>query len=745
MAITIKGRATRKLFPKSTPKDDNGYKIYAFQPDNSDGLQLNDYGNISITGILPELILHEKEYEFEVEYESKGKYQSYKVVKMLSSMKPTSGNEAMVFMCEITSPTRAKNILSIYPNFVDMVMNDEKIDCKNIKGVGDKTLAPIIKKIKAQFVYYDLITEYKDYGLTITQIKKIYAAYGSVEEIRKRMAKNPYSCLCSVGGIGFKTADAKILANNEKFRKSPFRMSECILYCLGQNELNGNTYVLCDDLYSQCKELTPECMEYFYRALENSERIFYHEDRMRVAKMSTYQCEREVAELLMNLAKTKTVWKDCNGVPLKSDSVDEKFKRVGDIELTDDQCKTIPALIENNVVCLCGYAGTGKSSSMNAVINWIEDNCKSYILVAPTGRAASVLSGYTDRPASTIHRALGAKGEHHFDYNQDNKLIVDIVIVDETSMADVFLMNALLRALPEWCKILFVADAAQIPSVGAGNVIQDIIRSKQFPVIMLDKVFRYGEGGLSYVATETRKGENFLSKEAKQVFGVNEDYIFEDVEDADCVNLAVKKYVQLINEGASVNDIVIISCYNKGQYGTFLINNTIQDIINPAKAKYDGRVGHTKDNTNIMFNVDDRVMMTKNNYHMEAAYEENEEYEVFNGDFGIVKDINEYGDLICDFASDLVRFTKQDVADLLLGYSVSCHKMQGDNRKYVILVTPKSHSFMLNRNLLYVALTRAKFKLYHYGNRETVRKCLFKSENLSRKTFLEELLRAYEK
>ena len=397
------------------------------------------------------------------------------------------------------------------------------------------------------------------------------------------------------------------------------------------------------------------------------------------------------------------------------------------------------------MVCLCGYAGTGKSSSMNAVINWIEDNYKSYILVAPTGRAASVLSGYTDRPASTIHRALGAKGEHHFDYNQDNKLIVDIVIVDETSMADVFLMNALLRALPEWCKILFVADAAQIPSVGAGNVIQDIIRSKQFPVIMLDKVFRYGEGGLSYVATETRKGENFLSKEAKQVFGVNEDYIFEDVEDADCVNLAVKKYVQLINEGASVNDIAIISCYNKGQYGTFLINNTIQDIINPAKAKYDGRVGHTKDNTNIMFNVDDRVMMTKNNYHMEAAYEENEEYEVFNGDFGIVKDINEYGDLICDFASDLVRFTKQDVADLLLGYSVSCHKMQGDNRKYVILVTPKSHSFMLNRNLLYVALTRAKFKLYHYGNRETVRKCLFKSENLSRKTFLEELLRAYEK
>lgn len=739
MAIIIKGRATKKLFPKSTPKDDNGYKIYAFAPNETKGLYLNDYGNISITGILPELILHEKEYEFEVEYESKGKYQSYKVTKMLSSMKPSTGNEAMVFLSEITSPTRAKNILAVYPKFVDMVMNDDKISSHKINGVGDKTLTSLIKKVKSQFIYYDLITEYKDYGLTIAQIKKIYASYNSVEEIREKMAKNPYGCLCSVAGIGFKTADAKILANNERFRNSPYRMSECILYCLGQNEINGHTYILADDLYSECKELTPECMEYFYRALENSVRIFYHEDRMRVAKMSTYQCEREIAEMLINMRNTKTVWKDCNGVPLNPNNIDEKYKEVNGFKLTEDQCKTIPALIENNIVVLAGYAGAGKSASCQAAINWLEDNCKSYLLVAPTGRAASVLSGYTDRPASTIHRALGAKGEYHFEYNQENKLIVDVVIVDETSMVDVFLMTALLRALPEWCKILFIADAAQIPSVGAGNVIQDIIRSRKFPVIMLDKIFRYGEGGLSYVATKTRKGESFLSTDKVQVFGTNEDYVFEDVDDEDCVNMAVKKYIKLINDGESVNDIVIISCYNKGKYGTFLVNNTIQDIINPKKNQYDGRVGHTKDNVNIMFNIDDRVMMTKNNYHMEMEYED-EECEVFNGDFGTVKQITDEGDLICEFA-DMVRFSRQDVSDLLLGYSVSCHKMQGDNRKHVILVTPKSHAYMLNRNLLYVALTRSKHKLYHYGNRETINKCLKKSENLSRKTFLEQLLK----
>lgn len=709
-------------------------------------MSLNEYGNISIKGILPELILYEKEYEFEVEFESKGKYQSYNVTKILSSIKPAEGNEAMVFLCEITTPTRAQNILAVYPDFVDRVVNDKPISSKNIKGVGDKTLASLMKKIKMQFVYYDLIVEYKEFNLTMGQIRKLYTAYKSVEEIRIKMARNPYACLCSVAGIGFKTADAKILNKNEQFRKSPFRMSECILYCLSQNEVNGNTYMMVDDLYNECKELTPECMEYFYRALENSERIFFHEDRQRAAKMGTYICEKEVAGLLMSLqSKTypsgtaKKHWLDCDGEPLRSNNVSEKYKRIGDIVLTDNQCKTIPMLIDNNIVILAGYAGAGKSASCKVVIDWLEDNCKSYILLAPTGRAASVLSGYTERPAMTIHRALGAKGDNYFEHNEDNKMLVDIVIVDESTMADVFLFRALLRALPDWAKILFVCDPAQIPSVGAGNVIQDMIRSNQFPIVMLDKVFRYGEGGLSYVATETRKGENFLSKDDYQVFGSNEDYIFEESEE---LSDAIKKYMQLINDGVSVNDIVIVSCYNKGNFGTYTINNMIQSIINPCKAKNDGKTGHTRDNINIMFNVGDRVMMTKNNYHVDLAYEE-DECTLYNGDFGIVKEITDDNELICEFNENIVRLTKHDVADLLLGYSVSCHKMQGDNRSYIILVTPKAHSYMLNRNLLYVALTRAKSKLYHYGNRETVRKSLFKSENLSRKTFLEQLLRNF--
>lgn len=750
MAINIKGVPVRKLFPKTVSENDNGFKIYAFLPDNTKDLDINEYGNITIKGIIPDLLLN-KEYEFEVEYESKNGRSAYVVEKVLSSMKPTSGDEAMTYLCEVTSVARAQAILSVYPNIIDMVMNDKPIDTKNIKNVGDSTMKKIAEKIKGQFIYYDLIVEFKDYGLTMNQMKKLMGQYKSADVVRARMEKNPYMCLCSIAGIGFKTADEKILRKNIKFLKSTFRISEAIQYVLTQNEVNGNTFMVSDDLYAECKELVPECIDLFHRALEKSERVFVAEDRLRIAKTSTYLCEKSVAEMLLAIdskmmpdQKEKPLWKNTKGNVLSSDAIPEAYKYIGDIKLTEDQQKVIPAVIDNNVVILAGYAGAGKSASCQALIEWLEANHKAYMLLAPTGRAASVLSGYTNRPASTIHRALGAKGDGLYEYNKDSKLFVDIVIVDEATMADVFLLKALLEALPVWTKILFVCDPAQIPSVGAGNVIQDMIRSKKFEIIMLDKVFRYGEGGLSYVATKTRKGDSYLNKEEDlQVFGTNEDYVFEQTEDENVISSAVKKYVSLHKSGISISDMVIVSCYNKGNYGTLAVNNMIQKIVNPPKDKNDGRAGYTKDGINILFNVGDRIMQTKNNYHVKKLNgdDEDDECTLYNGDFGIVEKITDDNSLICMFGENQVKIPKTEISDLLLGYSVSCHKMQGDNRAHIIFVTPKAHTFMLNRNLMYVALTRAKQKLYHYGNRDTVTKSLKKSENISRKTFLEGLLR----
>jgi len=759
--MIIKGKIDKKLFPKKSSASDSGYKIYAFIPDDPTGLQINEYGNIAICGTLPDMMKNFP-YELEVEETSKNGRISYNVKKVLTQIQPTTGDEAFTYMCEITTPTRASAILEVYPNIIDMVKNGEPIDTKPIKGVGDKTMAGIASKIVEQYVYYDIIVEFKEYDLTNSQIRKLMDKYGSADEVRRQINRNPYLALTSIAGIGFLIADEKILNKHPNFKTSRFRLTEAINYLLGQNEQNGHTYIMEDDLFAQVKELVPECADMFKMALEKSERVHYSQLEQRVARLKTYETEKHVAQMLMELnSKTfpakedgtvwwKPKWKDVNGNKIESSNIADKYKRIGDIELTKDQQKLIPAVIDNNVVMLLGVAGAGKSSSAQALIEWLEDNHKAYMLLAPTGRAAQVLASYTGRTTSTIHRALVPKGENRFLYNAGNKLFADIVIVDEATMVDVFLMEALLSALPDYCKLLLIADHAQISSVGCGNVVQDMMRSKQFEMVMLDKVFRYGEGGLAYVATKIRKGESYLSKEETQVFGKNEDYVFTQVENETAVKTAINKYVELYKSGISINDMVVVSCYNKGQYGTLTINNRIQNIINPPKKKYDGLFGYTKDKIEIKFNVGDRVLQTQNNYHAKIYNPtNNEDFEdectLYNGDFGTIVDIKKDGDVICQFGQNQIRFPRQELNTLLLGYSVSCHKMQGDARKHVIFISPKSHAYMLNRNLIYVAMTRAKEKLYHFGDKETVRKSLFKSDNLTRQTFLERLLRNYEK
>lgn len=746
MSITVKGKIEKKLFPKGNAPSD--FKIYALVPDDQTGLDVNKYNNITIKGNLPDLITNYS-YEFELEYESKNGRTGYNVVKILSQMNATVGDDAFAYLCQITTPNRASEILKAYPDIIDKVKNGDNIDTSKIKGVGDKTMKKLASRIEEQFVYYDIITEFKEYDLTMSQIRKLSDHFGSADIIRAQMNRNAYNALVSVAGIGFKIADEKILNKLPHFRTSNYRLTEAILYILSQNETSGHTYMLRDDLYSKCKEIVPECMEMFALALEKSERIYIDKEKLKVAKSKTFECESRVAELLLKInSKTfpkkadgtvfwKPKWKDKHENKIDSSSIDEKYKYVDGFELTENQQKTIPMLIDNNVVILTGVAGAGKSASCQAVIKWLEDNHKTYMLLAPTGRAAAVLNGYTNRPTSTIHRAL-INGS----WKEKTPLVADVIIIDEATMIDVFLMKDLLEAVPDYAKVLFVCDFAQIGSVSAGNCIQDMLRSKKFATVVLDKVFRYGEGGLSYVATETRKGNNYLSAEPIQVFGKKEDYIFEESEDESVVHNAVKKYVQLYKEGVDINDMVVVSCYNKGKQGTVEINNMIQRIINPAKEKNDGLVGYTKDKTDVMFNVGDRVMQTKNNYHVKKINgEDDEECVLYNGDFGVIKYITDEKSLICVFGEHEVEVPKMEVSDLVLGYSVSCHKMQGDNRKYVILITPSSHTFFLNRNLLYVALTRSKYKLYHYGNRETINKCLKKSENLSRKTFLEQLLK----
>ena len=351
-------------------------------------------------------------------------------------------------------------------------------------------------------------------------------------------------------------------------------------------------------------------------------------------------------------------------------------------------------------------------------------------------------------PASTIHRGYGYRPGEGWCYNSENKVPHDIVIVDESSMCDVFLFWRLLDGINfSRTKLFIIGDAAQLCSVGPGNVLNDLINSKIIPSVFLTKIFRYNEGGLMQAATDTRNCKVYL-KQASNIpvmLGKNKDYIFWNCDKEQMITNLSKLYSQLLEQGYNPSDIMILDAQNKGPYGTVAINNIIQKIANKNYgSKNCLNIGDTT------FYEGDLVMQTVNNYQS-SVYLEDSAYDFFNeeekftlianGETGVIKEINKYY-VIIDFDGTLIQYSNGDMKDIMLSYSCSTHRSQGGSARIIIFLSCSSHTFMLNSNLLYVGLTRTKERCFHLGNLGTVNRAIKIKENLKRKTFLEDLLKA---
>lgn len=401
-------------------------------------------------------------------------------------------------------------------------------------------------------------------------------------------------------------------------------------------------------------------------------------------------------------------------------------------------CFVVPSdmlvLRRNGKIFITGNCG--KTFSTKALVNMLEANMMTYILVSPTGRASKVLSENTGRTATTIHRGLKYQPRGGFQYNLENKLPQDVIIIDEYSMIDIFLLRDLLRAVREDAKIVFIGDPDQIPSVGCGNTAFDMLRSEEITTSLLTQVFRYGEGGLSYVATQIREGKYFLtSSDQIQPFGKDKDYTF--VNTMQTIPVTKSLYNKLLTQKeATPDDIMVLSAYNKGEFGTINLNNIIQAMVNPENVNKK-QVSITREGETLIFREGDKVMQTNNDYKMETI--DGEEYAVMNGDIGKILSID--GDVVnVNYDSVVIPYNKESLLKLTLAYSISIHKSQGSQAKYVILVTPESHTFFLNRNLLYVGVSRAKELVYHIGTTKLIKTALKKSENFIRDTYLLEML-----
>jgi exodeoxyribonuclease V alpha subunit len=740
--------------------DTPDFRIFALDVDSKKypDIKKNKYNNVTILGELHELTVGVT-YEISA-VEQLGKYgMSYKVLNIKRDV-PTTEEDMYLFLSEILTPNQAKVLYENYPDIVQRVKENrlDDIDFNKLKGIKEYTFGVIKRKIIENFCLADLVVEFQGF-LNLSMIKKIYAKYTSIEKLKEKLAQDPYKCLCGLAGVGFKTADDILLdmekaskANIEKGKKpiiefqsdlrtSPERCLSCLLYMLEENENKGHTKMNLADLRAEMMKLVPACANHFVTAVKADE-IHYNKDTMDVALSRTYNLEHKIAQTILYVLHTKKDEWDCDI---------EKYRTVNGSTLSDEQMGAVANVCKHPISILNGAGGTGKSFSTQAVINMLKDHHKTFRLFSPTGKAAKVLADYTKENATTIHRGLGYT-PMGWGYNQEHKIMCDIVIIDEFSMVDIQLFKRVIDAVDfNTTKLLLIGDNAQLPSVSCGNLLHDFMETKLIPTTTLTKVFRYGEGGLMKVATDVRFCEPYLTSSMKSkmtTFGDNKDYTFVDLPSEVIPQNVVGLYKKLLEKGYSIDDIQVLTAKNVGDCGTVVLNNMIQKVANPNYgSEVFMKVGDTT------YFEGDLVIQKVNNYKAELDLQHLSEWEkdmysdsedvptafIANGETGIVREIYK-SYCIIEFDGVFVKYYRADMQMISLGYSITIHKSQGSSIKIVILCTPQSHIYMLNSNLLYVGLTRMKEGCYHLGALNSINQAVKKKANLTRHTHMQELL-----
>lgn len=740
MSLVIKAKIIRTIFKR----DD--YRIYACSPMKIyEDLKLNSYNNFTISGELSYLD-EGSEYELEIEEDNNSKYPcSYTVVKVTDlDIGELDDEKELEILKSITTDSQAEYVHKAYPNFIRLILEgkEDEIDLNNIYNVGKTRFSAYKNEINTKYKYYQIVQDLRKYKIDVSEAKELFNTYVIKDRILSEIEKNPYYVMTEVLGRSFNKTDRLILEVRPELKDSNIRCEAITADILRRNELDGNTRlngnllwnVMLDD-YNAPKEWAKVIKD----ITKNSTYIYYDEKSRDLARTETYVNESTVA----NFVKNKVL----NSKELNIDY--NKYKIVDGFELTESQLKALENACKYNFSLLIGYSGSGKTSSLKGLIAMLEDNRLSYTLLAPTGAASMRITEQTNRDAYTIHRKC----------LRDREIWSDFIIVDEVSMVDLDTMVMLINCIKnENARIILCGDNAQLLPVGKGNVFNDIINCDYVPRTMLTQIFRYDTNGALFVATNIRKGKNFFDNKEKvkvdgNVYSVENNYKFIQTNKDDIFDELKKQYDMLLKKGIKPKDIMVLCPFNVGDCGNYKINNEIQANVNapvPNEKIFLRDINGTK----IVFREGSRVINKKNNYNALPleSYEliKNDELgiikkediectQIFNGQKGIVRSVDDEK-MIIQFDEELIVFTKNDEKDLLLSYSQSTHSSQGSESKYVISIVNPIHRRMLNRNLLYVADTRAKVLHIDIGDIKTFNEALLIDGNELRNTWLREML-----
>ena len=592
--------------------------------------------------------------------------------------------------------------------------NPERL--KEIDGIGDKKLEKIVEAFRGQGELRDIMVFLQQYGITPNYGMKIYKKYG--KDTISTIRENPYKLSEDIFGIGFKTAD-KIAQNMGISLNSPYRIEGGIRYTINKYAGNGHSYVPKKELIPSTSAL----LEVENILIEESIRDLAVKGIIHILNINEetliYYTPFHIAE---NNVSRKVV--ELSRVELKKFEIDidkaiKTIEGEDGIQFADKQMDAIKESIENGMVVITGGPGTGKTTTINAIIKIFEDQGLTVHLAAPTGRAAKRMTETTGKDAKTIHRLLEYSFMEEgmaFGLDEDNPLETDLLIIDEASMIDILLMNSLVKAIIPGTRLILVGDVDQLPSVGAGNVLNDIIQSGVVKVVKLDEIFRQAEESMIVVnAHRINKGEQPLLNEKGKDF-----YFIRETNPSNIVNIIS----DLCNERLpsfygvdSLKDIQVLAPMKKGDVGVNALNKYLQNKLNPKS--YDKKEKAIGDE---LFRVGDKVMQIKNNYTTEweiikdgTIYEKGEG--IFNGDLGFIMDIDEDDRIMKVLFDDEkeVEYNFNQLEELKLSYAATIHKSQGSEFPVVVMPVCWGPPMLLTRNLLYTAITRAKILVVMVG------------------------------